>query len=143
MALEVPWYDIACFGMVGVAIVGALWVLGMNEGASQRDFETTYESLLLAQPDNEVIVNVLPRGHVGTIESAYGCWQFFNKPTVANGACAEFLKSDVEETLSTNLMAYREKGTKGSIKLQSRYAEEQFQQRAGFWGLKVLATAFD
>ncbi|KAJ1393355.1 hypothetical protein SESBI_35075 [Sesbania bispinosa] len=196
MALEVPWYDIACFGMVGVAIVGALWVLGMNEGASQRDFDTTYESLLLAQPDNEVIVNVLPRGHVstsqlwtscwrglhpfclfvtrflsflillfflvwdflqygasifmyytewtftlvtiyfavGTIESAYGCWQFFNKPTVANGACAEFLKSDVEETLSTDLITYREKGTKGSIKLQSRYAEEQFQQRAGFWG---------
>ncbi|XP_027353120.1 uncharacterized protein LOC113863669 [Abrus precatorius] len=202
MALEVAWYDFVCFGIVGMAFIGALCVLGMNEGASQRDFDSAYESLLLSRPDNEVVVNVLPRGHVstsqlwtscwrglhpfyllvtrffsfvimilfllwdlllydasifvyytewtftlvtiyfalGSILSAYGCWQFYNKPSPRDGARAEFLKRDIEETMPTNINAYQEKETKGSIKLQSRYVEEEFQQRAGFWGYLVQTT---
>lgn len=203
MALEIAWYDFVCFGIVGVAFVGALWVLGMSEGASKRDFDTTYESLLLSRPDDEVVVNVLPRGHVitlqlwtscwrrlhpfcllctrflscvimlmfllwdvlvydasifiyytewtftlvtiyfalGTIVSAYGCWQLFNKnPFIHNEAEAEFLRRDVEETMSTNLIASHEKEAKGSIKLESLYVQEKFQQRAGFWGYLMQTT---
>ncbi|RDX94302.1 hypothetical protein CR513_23326, partial [Mucuna pruriens] len=202
MALETGWYDFVCFGIVGIAFVGALWVLGMNEGASQRDFETTSASLLLSRPDDEVVLNMLPRGHVstsklwmscwrglhplcllstrflsflimlffllwdvlkydasifvyytewtftlgiiyfalGTIVSAYGCWKFFNKPLVHNEANADFLRRDVEETMSSNLIAYQEKEAKGSIKLESRYVEDEFQQRAGFWGYLMQTT---
>ncbi|CAJ1873960.1 unnamed protein product [Sphenostylis stenocarpa] len=202
MALETEWYDFVCFGIVGVAFLGALLMLGMNEGASQRDFETTYESLLLSRPDDEVVVDVLPRDHVstsqlwtscwrglhpfwllctrflsfvimllfllwdvllydakifvyytewtftlvivyfalGTVASAYGCWKFFNKTHIHNGAKDEFLSRDVEETMPTNINAYQEKEAKGSIKLESRYIEEEFQQRAGFWGYLMQTT---
>ncbi|KAI4301566.1 hypothetical protein L6164_034832 [Bauhinia variegata] len=75
MALEVEWYDFVCFGIVGVAFVGALWVLWMNEGASRSDFSTAYESLLLTRPDDEVVVNVLPRGHVSTSQLWTSCWR--------------------------------------------------------------------
>lgn len=77
MALEVAiaWYDVACYGMVGVAIVCALWALGMKERASQREYESAYESLLLSQPDKEVMVNVLPRGHVSTYQLWSSCWR--------------------------------------------------------------------
>ncbi|KAK7284536.1 hypothetical protein RJT34_19283 [Clitoria ternatea] len=173
------WYDVACFAIVGMNFVGAFWVLGMNEHASQRDFDTAYATLLLSEPDREVIVNVLPRGHVstshlwttcwrglhplcllltrffsllilllflawdfllynaaiffyytewtfilaaiyftlGTIVSAYGCWQFLNKTPV-----------------------YQERETNSSSKLESRYVDEDFQQRAGFWGYFMQAT---
>ncbi|KAK7337573.1 hypothetical protein VNO77_18155 [Canavalia gladiata] len=202
MALEVAWYDFVCFGIVGMAIVGALWVLGMNKEVSQRDYDSAYESLLLSRPNNEVVVNVLPTGHVstsqlwtscwrglhpfyllatrflsfvimllflvwdilkydasifiyytewtftlvtiyfalGTVVSAYGCWQFYNKSPARNRVKEEFLKKDVEETISTNFIAYQEKETKGFIKLQSRYVEEEFQQRAGFWGYLMQTT---
>ncbi|KAG5055953.1 hypothetical protein JHK85_008463 [Glycine max] len=70
---------------------------------------------------------------LGTIVSAYGCWRFFNKPVIQNGAKAEFLRRDVEETISTNLIT--------SNKLESRYVEEDFQQRAGFWGF-VMQTIY-
>ncbi|XP_020212524.1 uncharacterized protein LOC109797042 isoform X1 [Cajanus cajan] len=202
MALEIAWYDFVCFGMVGMAFVGALWVLGMNEGASKRDFETTYESLLLSRPDHEVVVNVLPKGHVstsqlwtscwrrlhplcllctrflsfvimllfllwdvlvydasifiyytewtftlvtiyfalGTIVSAYGCWQLFSKPFIHNGGRDEFLRRDVEETMSRDLTTYQEKDVKGSTMLESQYVEEEFQQRAGFWGYLMQTT---
>lgn len=79
---------------------------------------------------------------LGTVVSAYGCWQLFNndKPHVENGARAEILKRDTEEALCTSLIAYQEKETKVSIKLQSRYAEEELQQRAGFWGYLMQTT---
>nr|KYP56126.1 hypothetical protein KK1_002360 [Cajanus cajan] len=32
MALPLEWYDLVCFAIVGVAFLGALWVLWMNEG---------------------------------------------------------------------------------------------------------------
>ncbi|KAL5155827.1 hypothetical protein HKD37_19G054821 [Glycine soja] len=195
MALETAWYDLVCYGIIGMALLGALWVLEMNEGASRRDFETTFASLLLSRPEDEVVVSVLHRGHVstpqlwtscwrglhpfcllvtrflsfvimllfllwdvlaydasiffyytewtiilvtiyfalGTIVSAHGCWRCFNKPLIHNGAKAEFLRRDVEETMSTNLIA--------SNKLESQYVEEDFQQRAGFWGF-IMQTIY-
>ncbi|KAJ1397948.1 hypothetical protein SESBI_31429 [Sesbania bispinosa] len=201
MGLGVEWYDIACFGIVGVAFVGALWVLWMKEEASKRDLGILDERLLMALPD----VNALPRGigHVstsqlwtscwrgvhplwllatrffsfvimavllsldvlqydasifvyytewtftlvmiyfalGTIVSAYGCWKFSNKPPLLeNGEMAGFMRRDLEESMSTNSIAYREKETKGSIKFQSRYVEEEFKQRAGFWGYLMQIT---
>jgi len=42
--------------------------------------------------------------------------------------------------MATNFIAY-EKETKGSIKLQSRYAEEDFQQSARFWGY-IMQTIY-
>lgn len=53
---------------------------------------------------------------------------------LANGVKDEFLKRDEEEIITANTVTYREKESKGSIKLQSHYAEEEIQKRAGFWG---------
>jgi len=75
MALETAWYDFVCFGIVGLAFLGALLVLGMKEVASRRHFETTYESLLLSRPDDEVILDVLPSDHVSTSQLWTSCWQ--------------------------------------------------------------------
>lgn len=36
-----------CYGIVGIASLGALWAVEMNERASRRDFETTFASLLM------------------------------------------------------------------------------------------------
>ncbi|XP_027367877.1 uncharacterized protein LOC113873770 [Abrus precatorius] len=77
---------------------------------------------------------------LGTIVSAYGCWQLLNKPPLENGEMAEFLRRDSEESTSTNTMVYKEKETKGSIKFQSQYVEEDFNQRAGFWGYLMQIT---
>ncbi|CAL0316511.1 unnamed protein product [Lupinus luteus] len=71
---------------------------------------------------------------LGTILSAYGCWKFLNKSPLQNGERAEFLGRGVEEGVSTNSIVYKYKETKGSIKLQSVYAEEEFKLGAGFWG---------
>ena len=53
MALEVYWYDSVCFGIVGSAFFGALWVLWRKEG-SRTDDNTIYESLLVSRPDSDV-----------------------------------------------------------------------------------------
>ncbi|KAG5101625.1 hypothetical protein JHK84_046594 [Glycine max] len=60
---------------LGMALLGALWVLEMNEGASRRDFETTFASLLLSRPEDEVVVSVLHRGHVSTPQLWTSCWR--------------------------------------------------------------------
>lgn len=52
----------------------------------------------------------------------------------------EFLRRGFEENTSTNSIAYKEKETKGSIKLQSGYVEEVFKQGAGFWGYLMQTT---
>ncbi|KAF5455455.1 hypothetical protein F2P56_025028 [Juglans regia] len=203
MALEVYWYDFVCFGIVGVAFCGALWVLRRKEGGSKCDDNTIYESLLLARPGNDVYVSALPKGHVstsqlwtscwrgmhprwllatrfisflimtgflawdvvdwdatifvyytewtfalvmvyfalGTILSAYGCWLSSQTPPSENGASAEFLRRDLEESRTTNFNTYREREIKGTIKPQSHYTEEEIQQRAGFWGY-LMQTAY-
>ncbi|RDX57730.1 hypothetical protein CR513_63006, partial [Mucuna pruriens] len=71
---------------------------------------------------------------LGTIISAHGCWQYLNQPPLENEEMAEFLRRDLEDSMSTNSIAYKEKETKGSIRLQSQYVEEEFKQRVGFWG---------
>ncbi|XP_030948087.1 uncharacterized protein LOC115972080 [Quercus lobata] len=202
MALEVYWYDFVCFGIVGIAFFGALWVLWRKEG-SRTDDNTVYESLLVSRPDSDVLVSALPRGHVstsqlwtscwrgvhprwllltrfvsfvamagflawdivdwdasifiyytewtfalvmvyfalGTLVSAYGCWISTQKPRSDNGARAEFLRRDLEENRTTNSITYRERETKGTIKLQSHYTEEEIRKRAGFWGY-LMQTAY-
>ncbi|KAL3030120.1 hypothetical protein AAZX31_03G202900 [Glycine max] len=171
---------LVCYGIVGIASLGALWAVEINERASRRDFETTFASLLMKWSTPQLWTSCWRGLHpfcllcirflsfvimllfllwdvlkydssiffyytewtfilvtiyfaLGTIVSAYGCWRFFNKPVIHNGAKAEFLRRDVEETISTNLIT--------SNKLESRYVEEDFQQRAGFWGF-VMQTIY-
>lgn len=74
MALEVEWYDFVCFGIVGVALIGAFWVLWMNEAISRRQYDSMYASLLLARPDHEVVANLLPKSHVNASQLWTSCW---------------------------------------------------------------------
>ncbi|OMO82211.1 hypothetical protein COLO4_23166 [Corchorus olitorius] len=69
---------------------------------------------------------------VGTVISAYGCWRLvcLSAHNPENGSSDEFLKRDMEEGATANYVSY----VRGKIKLQSHYAQEEFQQRAGFWG---------
>ncbi|KAE8685170.1 hypothetical protein F3Y22_tig00111100pilonHSYRG00139 [Hibiscus syriacus] len=46
----------------------------------------------------------------------------------------EFLKRDVEENVIQNSATVRENDARDKIKLQSRYAQEEIQESAGFWG---------
>ncbi|XP_044493338.1 uncharacterized protein LOC123216819 [Mangifera indica] len=71
---------------------------------------------------------------LGTIVSAYGCWVYRKDPPSANGVRDEFVTTDIEESITTNTLTYGENEVRGSIKLQSHYAEEVIQHRAGFWG---------
>ncbi|GAV77083.1 hypothetical protein CFOL_v3_20555 [Cephalotus follicularis] len=75
---------------------------------------------------------------LGTIVSAYGCWVCATRPPDQNGARDEVFKKDVEEGKSTSTY-YRENELRGNIKLQSYYTEEEFSQRAGFWGYVMQA----
>ncbi|XP_004496037.1 uncharacterized protein [Cicer arietinum] len=77
MALVVEWYDFVCFGIVGVSILGALWILWNKEGssASQPDFDNlvdTSETLLVASPSPD---NRLPIGHITTFQLWTSCWR--------------------------------------------------------------------
>lgn len=72
---------------------------------------------------------------LGTTISVYGCWKLLNKPLIHNGKKDEFLSRDVEE-----INTYQEKEAKDSIKLERRYVEEEFEQRAGFWGYLMQTT---
>ncbi|KAL5792020.1 hypothetical protein ACOSP7_000614 [Xanthoceras sorbifolium] len=71
---------------------------------------------------------------LGTVISSYGCWVYSKGLHSENGNVNEFLRRDVEENITASTMTYRKNEIKGSIKLQSHYAHEEFQQRAGFWG---------
>jgi len=77
---------------------------------------------------------------LGTIISAHGCWQYINKPPLENEEMDFFLKRDLEESIPTNPIAYKEKEMKDSIMLQSQYVEEEFKQRVGFWGYVMQIT---
>ncbi|KAK8611907.1 hypothetical protein V6N13_131945 [Hibiscus sabdariffa] len=71
---------------------------------------------------------------LGTVFSAYGCWVCLNIPLPEKGARDEFLRRDVEENVAENSVTYMGNDVSDKIKLQSRYIQEEFQQRAGFWG---------
>uniref|UniRef100_A0A5B7BU88 Transmembrane protein n=1 Tax=Davidia involucrata TaxID=16924 RepID=A0A5B7BU88_DAVIN len=64
---------------------------------------------------------------LGTIISARGCWMYSRKPLPKNGEKDEFLKKDWEENGSETSV------TEGTIKLQSRYNQEEFDQRVWVW----------
>ncbi|KHG04151.1 Desmoglein-1-beta [Gossypium arboreum] len=71
---------------------------------------------------------------LGTAISAYGCWVCFTTPLPENSLRDEFVKTDVEEGRIANSVTYQAKNVWCKIKLQSHYAQEEFQRRAGFWG---------
>lgn len=76
MAMEVYWYDFVCFGIVGIAFCGSLWLIWRKEGGSRCDENTVYESLLVARPENgDVYVSALPKGHVSTSQLWTSCWR--------------------------------------------------------------------
>lgn len=82
MALEVYWYDFVCFGIVGVSLCGALWVIWRKEGSSRSEDTsgtTSYESLLQAAspaPVSEVFVpNVGATGHISSDQLWSSCWR--------------------------------------------------------------------
>lgn len=194
MGLVVYWYDFVCFGIVGFAVLGALWVIWRREGAGKRQEDTMYESLLVARPDSTVSMGtartsdhvsssqlwgscwrglhpkwllgvrfvsflvlagfllwdvllwdtsifvyytewtfslVIVYFAVGTIVSAHACWGYSNKTHAENGERTDSLRRDLEENESTKFKA---KDSRGAIKLQSHYDEEESQKRAGFWG---------
>ncbi|EEF47198.1 uncharacterized protein LOC8265907 [Ricinus communis] len=68
---------------------------------------------------------------LSTVTSGYGCWISSRSE---NGETAEPLRRGMEYVEVTNSVTYRVQGTKGTIKLQSHYAQEAFRLRAGFWG---------
>ncbi|PNX90533.1 hypothetical protein L195_g026203 [Trifolium pratense] len=74
MALIVEWYDFVCFGIVGVSILVALWVLWINEGpsASHSDFDILVDSLLVAPPSQD---NRVATGHVSNSQLWTSCWR--------------------------------------------------------------------
>uniref|UniRef100_A0A5B6Z2N5 Uncharacterized protein n=2 Tax=Davidia involucrata TaxID=16924 RepID=A0A5B6Z2N5_DAVIN len=77
MALVVYWYDFICFGIVGVAVFGSLYVLWRKEGAGKCNERTNYESLLVARPDRDcyAYAGVTPRGHVSSSQLWTSCWR--------------------------------------------------------------------
>ncbi|KDP28315.1 hypothetical protein JCGZ_14086 [Jatropha curcas] len=65
---------------------------------------------------------------IATVTSAYGCW------ISSMQIPSEIFRTDVEESTTASPITYKEIVAKGSIKLQSHYAEEAIRLRAGFWG---------
>ncbi|XP_024932912.1 uncharacterized protein LOC107426214 isoform X2 [Ziziphus jujuba] len=78
---------------------------------------------------------------LGTIVSAYGCWLSANKPPYENVERTESSRRDLEESGNAATNTYREKEINGSIKLRSYHAQEDIQQKAGFWGY-LMQVAF-
>ncbi|KAA8543002.1 hypothetical protein F0562_021503 [Nyssa sinensis] len=198
MVLVVYWYDLICFGIVGVAVVGSLYVLWRREAGGKCDDKSMYESLLVGQLDRDAYGGVSSsqlwsscwRGlhpiwllglrfvscvvmagflawdileydasifvyytewtfttvtayfAIGTIVSAHGCMVYYSKkPPPDNREKEDFLKTDVEESISTNAVTFRAKEFKGTIKLQSHYDQEAIGHIAGFWGY-LMQTAY-
>ncbi|CAJ1969621.1 unnamed protein product [Sphenostylis stenocarpa] len=78
MALELEWYDLVCFGIVGVTFLGTLWVLWMHEEASKSELGSLDETLLVGGQDNGIVMSVVQRGRViGWLSSTQlwsSCW---------------------------------------------------------------------
>ncbi|KAF2304800.1 hypothetical protein GH714_038005 [Hevea brasiliensis] len=71
---------------------------------------------------------------LATVTSGYGCWTSSLQIPSENLETDEFLRTDVEDNGTTSSATCREKAMKGTIKLQSHYAEETIRLRAGLWG---------
>ncbi|KAK6937222.1 hypothetical protein RJ641_030730 [Dillenia turbinata] len=78
MALVVYWYDSVCFAIVGIAIVGAIWVIWRREGAGKREDPTLYESLLVTWPDTDEFESARPAGYVNCNHLWTSCWRGLN-----------------------------------------------------------------
>ncbi|KAK7356274.1 hypothetical protein VNO80_15542 [Phaseolus coccineus] len=65
MTLELEWYDLVCFGIVGVTLVGSLRVLWMHEGSSKSEDER----LLVGGEENGTVI-----GGVRSTKLWSSCW---------------------------------------------------------------------
>ncbi|KAI3408628.1 uncharacterized protein J3R85_020194 [Psidium guajava] len=76
MGLDLAWYDFVCFGIVGVAFLGSLWLIWRKEGARRPDDDSLYESLLLGRPGSDESMQVsVPKSHVGSSQLWTSCWR--------------------------------------------------------------------
>ncbi|CAN6466588.1 unnamed protein product [Victoria cruziana] len=195
MALVVYWYDFVCFAIVGVSIIGALWLIWHSECAGKCRTGTMYERLLLTGSENgELAAASAPPGHVGvdvlwmscwrcvhpgvllvsrllsglvmagfmardiqvwtvdvyiyytewtftlviiyfvigTVFSAYGCLIHFKRQRVQNGEQSASVRDSRDGR--SMVAAFTNNADGDTIKLESYYEQEQFEQRAGFWG---------
>ena len=83
---------------------------------------------------------------MGIVVSAHGCWLSSNQPATENGETTECLSSDdLEESriasATNTARVYTAKQTKVGIKLQSRYAQQEIGEQAGFCGY-LMQTIF-
>ncbi|XP_057509401.1 uncharacterized protein LOC130792012 [Actinidia eriantha] len=77
MGLVVYWYDFVCFGIVGVAFLGAFYVIWRREGTGKCNDTTMYESLVVTRPDMDgyyAASGVTPIGHVSSTQLWTSCW---------------------------------------------------------------------
>ncbi|KAL9318802.1 hypothetical protein ACSQ67_015319 [Phaseolus vulgaris] len=65
MAIELEWYDLVCFGIVGVTLVGSLRVVWMHEGSSKSEDER----LLAGGEENGTVI-----GGVRSTKLWSSCW---------------------------------------------------------------------
>lgn len=75
MALVIHWYDFVCFGIVGAAILGALWVLRKREGPGKREDEPRYERLLANGSNGNELLQVTRSGHLSSFQLWMSCWR--------------------------------------------------------------------
>ncbi|XP_052173663.1 uncharacterized protein LOC127788950 [Diospyros lotus] len=79
MGLVVLWYDLVCFGIVGVAFVGAAYVIWRREGICEcEEQKSLYESLVVTSgEDGGGIGGAAPsgRGYVNSIDLWTSCWR--------------------------------------------------------------------
>ncbi|KAK3034664.1 hypothetical protein RJ639_033619 [Escallonia herrerae] len=114
MALVVYWYDFICFGIVGIACLGALYVLWRREGAGKCSDRTVYESLLVERPDADGYVGVTPRGHVRSSQLWTSCWRglhpawLFGLRFASFGIMSGFLAWDIKSYNASIFLYYTE-----------------------------------
>ncbi|XP_057734019.1 uncharacterized protein LOC130949267 [Arachis stenosperma] len=81
---------------------------------------------------------------MGTVASAYGCWQFCKKPPIKHEEMSEFLRrNSSQERISTKTIIayYEETEPSGSFEVQkSRNVKDEFKQGVGFWVYVVQIT---
>ncbi|XP_068664193.1 uncharacterized protein [Aristolochia californica] len=76
MAMIIHWYDLVCFAIVAVAILGSSWVVRGREGPGRRRTGTKNESLLLALLDGETAVE--EAGRVACRQLWMSCWRWMD-----------------------------------------------------------------
>lgn len=114
MGLVVYWYDFVCFGIVGFAVFGSLYILWKREGFGMAVEKSAYESLLVATPGEEGFAETLPRGHVGSYQLWTSCWRGLHPGwllgirVISFCVLSGFLSCDVKEWGGTIFVYYTE-----------------------------------